>query len=469
MKRFALPTLIALAGTSSVSANAQQLLWEAIPPLPAINTETTLEAKEPLQWELVPPPPTFPTNTYHSTTPQDDKLAWQLVTPKSNSDTYFATSQDVDFSSQKPIRTLVWERVDVNEVIIVEKEDSYRQEKSTESAIANAYQAIEQTSATFANDKALWRNDRWIPQISNSVPVGYGPTGIMTSLALNAIDCTASGICRGTRNWDDYLDQVASFGEAQYEGTLGFGDSQNLAGLIVKASFEETNIPLGSRNTGSQRTTRGLFDNYYIGLHLSRNIGIDTAVRIGVDNWLDVKTCGLSCGFPKSAYGVISQRIRLKDDQTSWFPNAYITAGAGNGSFRSLSERFRSSVNAQKDAGCSTFGYLSDQPCSRDTRRKAVLSAANYGQLAPIGSAALEIVSGVNLIGEWSQGNLNAGVSVRPFTDLGLVITTMWNTLLPNCDYGCDVNINGVKASIPDNLTTQRSKWGVKASLDIKF
>ena len=98
-----------------------------------------------------------------------------------------------------------------------------------------------------------------------------------------------------------------------------------------------------------------------------------------------------------------------------------------------------------------------------------LFSAANYGQLSPLGSIALEVHPGFNLISEWSQGNLNAGFSVRPFKDFGFVITSIWNTLIPNCDYGCDVNVNGVNASIEKNLTTERAKWAVNASLNIKF
>ena len=80
MKHFALPTLIALAGTSTMSANAQELLWEAIPPLPAINTETTLEAKEPLQWELVPNRATKPSSAQaHSI--QHTSITWEILPP----------------------------------------------------------------------------------------------------------------------------------------------------------------------------------------------------------------------------------------------------------------------------------------------------------------------------------------------------------------------------------------------------
>lgn len=477
MTRSWLAALLLLTA-SGTAASAQELQWQPVPPLPALpenNAANTVVAK-PLLWEPVPAATEPPTSTLTSTSttppPPPTTLVWEPVTPSDS--TPSSTSIAVMPEANPTISAnagLVWEPVDSESVIVAEEVTTPPPgANSAEEAIATARAAIDQKAATFANDRALWRNERWYPQISSDVPVGFGPTGVMTTFALNAIDCTASGVCEGTSDWNNYLDQIERFGEAQFDWSLGAGDSQHLVGLVATTSFEETSIPLGDRNNQSNRSTNGLFDNYYIGLHLSRNLGIDTAVRIGVENWIDVKTCGLSCGFPKSAYGVISQRIRLKSDQSSWFANAYLTLGAGNGEFRSLEEKFRASVTAQRDAGCSTFGYLPDQPCSSDTRRRAVLSAANYGQLTPIGSAAVEVYPGVNVIGEWSQGNLNAGFSVRPFKDFGLVVTSMWNTLLPTtCDYGCTVTINGVPASIEDNLTTQRSKFSITASLGVKF
>ena len=461
-----LPTLLLLTATGT-AASAQDLQWQPVPPPPALpeNAEAAnIVVGEPLRWELVPTATEPSTSTAPS--PPPTTLLWEPL-PPSNS------SIAVEPESGQTIKArggLVWEALDTENVIVAEEVITPPPDaNSAEQAIATARAAIEQKSATFANDRALWRNERWYPQISSDVPVGFGPTGVMTTFGLNAIDC-ASGGCEGTSDWNNYRDQIERLGDAQYDLSLGFGDANKLVGLTFTASIEETSIPFGERNTRNLATDENLLDEYYIGIHLSRNLGIDTAVRIGVENWIDVKACGLFCGFPKSAYGVISQRIRLKSNQSSWFANAYLTLGAGNGEFRSFEEKFRASATAQRDAGCSTFGYTPNQPCSSDTRRRAVLSSANYGQLTPIGSAALEVYPGVNVIGEWSKGNLNAGFSVRPFKDLGLVVTSMWNTLLPTtCDYGCTVTINGVPASIEDNLTTQRSKFSFTASLGMKF
>ena len=80
----------------------------------------------------------------------------------------------------------------------------------------------------------------------------------------------------------------------------------------------------------------------------------------------------------------------------------------------------------------------------------------------------------MNLIGEWSGRNLNAGFSVRPFEDLGLVFTGMWENILPNCDYGCRISVSGVpdgidlETSLPHALT-ERPRFSFQASLELKF
>ena len=340
---------------------------------------------------------------------------------------------------------------------------------------ANAEIAIQPpvmpSGTTFANDKAIWRDETWHPQISGTVPVGFGPKGLMISGSIWGIDCvTGAGYCEQTNGFDEYRDQVERIGEAQYNLSVGFGDAEKLAGVTITSRFEETSLALGNRNTNEEKN---IFSNYYIGAHLSRNLGTDTGLKIGIDNWLDVREC-TNCGFAKSAYGVISQRFRLRDNQNSMFPNAYLTFGVGNGQFRPLDELVLDGIRKQRDAGCATPGFTPDKPCSPEALTRASLRARSYGQINPIGAIALEALPGMNLIGEWSGRNLNAGFSVRPFEELGLVFTGMWENILPNCDYGCTVSVSGVpdgidlKTSLP-NALTERPRFSFQASLELKF
>ena len=372
-------------------------------------------------------------------------------------------------------KAVVWNQVDPT--IANEIEDKFENEDPITNP-ANVEVTIKPpfmpSGPTFANDKAIWRDDTWHPQISGTVPVGFGPTGLMISGSIWAIDCvTGAGFCRNPDSWKEYKNQIEFSGEAQYNLSIGFGDANKLAGVTVTTRIEETKLPFGERNTQGLETDTNLLDDYYIGVHLSRNLGIDTAFKLGIDNWLDVRACD-DCGYAKSAYGVISQRIRLRDNQNSMFSNAYMTFGFGNGQFRPLDELVLDGIRKQRDAGCATPGFTPDKNCSPDTLTRASIRARSYGQINPIGAVALETLPGLNLIGEWSGRNLNAGFSVRPFEDFGLIFTGMWENILPNCDWGCTVSVSGVpdgidlKTSLPDALT-ERPRFSFQASLELKF
>ena len=118
---------------------------------------------------------------------------------------------------------------------------------------------------------------------------------------------------------------------------------------------------------------------------------------------------------PKSAYGVISQRIRLNPDPENKFRQRLISQlGAAMVQFRPLDEieEIQLLHNVQQAVPPTD---IEDKPCSYNTMR-AVLDAADYGRITDWSSRLyLEVVPGFNLIGEWSGRNLNLGFSVRPF------------------------------------------------------
>jgi len=324
---------------------------------------------------------------------------------------------------------------------------------------------------TFANDKAIWRDEQWHPQITGTVPVGFGPKGWMLSGSLWGIDCvTGAGFCETPDSWDDYLDQIEKSGDGNYNLSVGFGDAEKLVGITMTARFEETSLNLGERNSNNKRN---LFSNYYVGFHLSRNIGPDTAAKIGIDNWIDVRECE-NCGFPKNAYAVISQRLRLRQNQETFLPNLYLTAGIGNGQFRPLDELIRASVAEQRAAGCITAGFTPEKPCSANTLNRATFKANSYGKFYPIGSIGLEMYPGINLIGEWTGRNANAGFSLKPFEEFGFILTGMFENLIHNCDYGCTVRgipdyPQGINLQMLPSALTERPRFSIQASLELKF
>jgi len=445
-----------LLSTAAVSAAASLVFgnsafaadWQYLDSAPIENQNSTSKKKVTVTWSPVKESlPNAPAKTSWSEFPTDDIAA----------------------SESKQV---IWEPIDQGLSDEIEFKIKNKKQIEFPSVKAVAIQKpIYPSGPTFANDKAIWRDEQWHPQITGTVPVGFGPKGWMLSGSIWGIDCvTGADFCENPDNWDDYIDQIERDGDSNYNLSIGFGDAEKLAGVTITARFEETSLPLGERNSIDDNN---LFSNYYIGAHLSRNLSPDTALKIGIDNWLDIRDC-VDCGFAKSAYGVLSQRIRLNENQEGFLPNAYLTIGLGNGQFRPLDELIKDGVRKQRDEGCATPGYTPDKPCSPEALTRGSLRARSYGQINPIGALALEAFPGMNLIGEWSGRNLNAGFSVRPFEEFGLILTGMWENLLSNCDYGCTVSVSGVpdgidlKTSLP-NALTERARFSFQASLELKF
>ena len=145
---------------------------------------------------------------------------------------------DTDPTEAKPInRTVVWESIQPGEAI---KADEIELDNASDDVLVT----IEPSGTTFANDKALWRDHTWHPQISGTVPVGFGPKGLMISGSIWAIDCvTGASFCSKPDNWEEYKNQFEKVGDAQYNLSVGFGDAEKLVGVTVTTRIEETKLP----------------------------------------------------------------------------------------------------------------------------------------------------------------------------------------------------------------------------------
>lgn len=433
----------------SQALNAQE--WELIQPetssIPGQRVGNPLLRSKPirsLQWTIVSP--TQPITAEAGRPPQP-----------------IGTTDSVTAQTNEPN----WKQLSTEEIIQQQQEIEQEIETAQE-LINNPPITYPVSGPTYANFRALWRDGDWLPQISNTVPVGFGPQGVMTTFEFRGIDCiTGAGLCTVPADWQDYKNQISRKGDAFYDFSLGFGDSTKYIGVVLTAIIEGTEVPIGDR----QNSSNGLFADKNLGIHITRNLGPDTGIRLGVDNLFREVCDDGFCGLPQSAYGVVSQRLRLNPDQDAWFANAYLTAGAGNGSFRSLGNQIQASYLAQRAAGCSTYGYQPKNDCNATTRRKAVFAAYDYGDIFPIASLGVEVVKGFNLITEWSGRNLNAGLSFRPFPELGLVITPMFENLVNNCDYGCRVSVPDYPegAPLPSNVLTERPRFSIQASIEVKF
>ena len=449
------------------------LLWAATP-ASALEWElsTTTEKPAALQWQMLPETTSntadLAIKSNNSEINSSDSTSagnYTFNETADNENTVKTNTLEIIPAIAKPYAAtqLAWEPVAEADVITPEQVAAEIPEPvDPAKALANAI-LINRSGPTYANYRALWRDGDWLPQISNTVPVGFGPQGVMASLNYRFIDCiTGAGRCTMPDNYQQWLDKGQSQGDAFFDFSLGFGDSLKSIGVVITDTIE------GTAFTGP-RAKDGFLSHNNLGFHLTKSIGPDTSFRIGADNLVRENCEG--CGLAQSAYGVLSQRFRLNNHQESWLSNLYLTIGGGNGSYRSLYDQIQASYLAQRAAGCSTYGYTPMQECSAATRRRAVVKAYDWGTITPLASLGLEVFKGFNLITEWSGRNLNAGLSIRPFPELGLVITPMLENLVANCDYGCRVPVPGYPqgAPLPNNVLTDRPRFGLQVSLEFKF
>lgn len=476
MKRFVLSTLIALAGASTVSASAQELLWEAIPPLPAINTETTLEARESLKWELVPNRAAQP-HTAQSHSVQHTSITWETLPPPSvqqqNKDDNFKT--EITTESINQTTKLAWEVVDPDAIIPTTREEENRNIFASTQQIQTALRARDSNSPTYASSRALWRNDRWHPQISYLVPNGYGPKGVMLDARITGTDCTlGKGPCEPFTTFSAWQESLNSQSNGSIYFNASFGDTQEWGGILITNSFEKISSAIDTG--GSIASRKSILEGVQTGLHYSKAIGPDTSFRTGVENLITWdKNDYIFSDMTRNFYFVGSQRLRLKDASNSskWFRNLYLTAGIGNGEFKPIEQTFQDQTQALKDAGCATYGFAPKNQCSNERFKRALRTGSDYGQINPIASASLEVFDGLNVITEWSGRNLNAGLSWRPFDDLGIVITPMVESIVRNCEYpGCKVTpIEGYPETValPNVVLTDRVRLSLQVSFQVKL
>ncbi|WP_242032138.1 S-layer homology domain-containing protein [Microcoleus sp. FACHB-672] len=151
---------------------------------------------------------------------------------------------------------------------------------------------------------------------------------------------------------------------------FGLGNAQKAVGLDVGAAIFNLSDSFGDRGGVSFKLHRALPDDF--------------AVAIG---WQNAIVWGFTDA-GSSVYGVASKMFRLQDSTEKPFSRLYLSAGVGNGQFRSEFD-----INDNKD----TIGVF--------------------------GSVAVRVAQPVNAIAEWTGQDLTLGVSFVPFQNVPLVIT----------------------------------------------
>lgn len=201
------------------------------------------------------------------------------------------------------------------------------------------------------------------PSMSVYIPVGYGADN---NTAFVATDY------QSRQRFTNSNDGQMVFG-------VGLGDAKKSVGVVLSytlASVSDNNnsdFGIGGFNVKVHRQFK---DGW------AAAVGMNGAVNVG--RYSDT----LVNDFENSLYGVVTKVIRTKDDINKPFSRVAVTAGIGNGQFRT-----ENSINNDKD---------------------------NFNVF---GNVAVRVHPQASLIAEWTGQDLAVGASIAPFKNIPLVIT----------------------------------------------
>ena len=191
------------------------------------------------------------------------------------------------------------------------------------------------------------------------------------SPSITIINPSAYGASWGSAGIGVGYQQRARFRE-ESDGVMGFGfglgNPRKNVGAQIGISLVDLSSPL---RDGA------------INLKLHRRLPEDFAVALGVQG---LTTWGDTDG-GSSVYGVVTKRLKLRQDRTKPFSEMYTTLGAGGGQFRSESDI----ENGNENIGI-------------------------------FGSLAIKVIQPVGLVAEWTGQDLTIGVPIVLFRKLPLVI-----------------------------------------------
>lgn len=191
------------------------------------------------------------------------------------------------------------------------------------------------------------------PALSIYIPVGYGAdknTLFMSGTYQNSVRRDEGSVGTGGVG-------------------IGLGDADKSVGAELSYAFETTDDPFG----------QGGFNG-----KLHRRLGQDLSAAIGWNGFLNIGRND----FEQSKYGVITKVFRTQDSLNKPFSRVAITAGVGDGQFRS---------------------------------NGAVKVGDNNANV--FGNVAIRVARPVSFIAEWTGQDLGLGLSIAPFKNIPFVIT----------------------------------------------
>jgi len=198
---------------------------------------------------------------------------------------------------------------------------------------------------------------------------------LRASPALSIVIPTAYGAHRNTGFVSATYQERTRYSDVD-DGALGIGIG---LGDAEKSVGVELSYALAS--FGSNRD----FGSGGFNAKVHRRLPQGWAVAAG---WNGLINLGDDNDFEHSVYGVVSKIIRTREDINQPFSRVAITAGIGNGQFRT--------EEAVED---------------------------DNGTINVFGNVAVRVAEPVSLIAEWTGQDLGVGVSIAPFKNIPLVIT----------------------------------------------
>ncbi len=201
------------------------------------------------------------------------------------------------------------------------------------------------------------------PSMSIYVPLGYGADRNTAFVATDYQSRTRFG---------NSSDGAVVFG-------VGLGDAKKSAGVVLSYTLASV-----SNNFNSDFGIGG----FNVKVH--RQFKGDWAAAVGMNGVVSIGRYSntLVNDFDKSLYGVVTKVIRTQDDINKPFSRVAVTAGVGNGQFRT-----ENSIVSGKD---------------------------NFNVF---GNVAVRVHPQASLIAEWTGQDLAVGASIAPFKNIPLVIT----------------------------------------------
>ena len=205
---------------------------------------------------------------------------------------------------------------------------------------------------------------RYTPAISFVTPIGFG--GYFGNVGIGAAyqSSTALG------NKDD-----GNFG-----ATVSLGNPSKFVGI-------DLTFTVNSISNDANRGGGGNLGSNTLTLQLSRLLADDWSIGVGAENLISFDSRNIST--TKSYYFATTKIFPLNRDRNKLFSTLYTSIGVGNGRFLPAGK-----VTVQGEPGVNVFG-----------------------------SAAVQVIDGINGIVEWSGQDLDLAISVIPFKNIPLAIT----------------------------------------------